>query len=261
MQEVIKIEFRERCALFARMSSIVYHDVDNVVNKLENTEFRLMNSYDTDGSQAFSFISETDLIVACRGTEPDCWADLKADLRAWPKKSSSGGRVHSGFSWHVSKIWPQIVADLETAKAQGLNVWFTGHSLGGAMATILASRCRHDETLPDPVQLYTFGSPRVGWPKYVDSLAINHVRWVNNNDAVAYLPPRIMGYKHHGFEYYLNAWGNVRSPTLWQRIKDKFRGYWFAWKQGKIDSFSDHSISDYVKHLERHAEGLEVLQR
>ena len=48
------------------------------------------------------------------------------------------------------------------------------------MATIMASRCMHDEELNDPIELYTYGSPRVGWKGYVDSLNVTHHRWRNN---------------------------------------------------------------------------------
>ena len=261
MKNIISLSFAERSLLFAQLSQLSYKNNEEIEIELTKMGFSFVSHYDCSGSQAYSFCTDTDMVIVSRGTESDCWKDIRTNLRTWPTETKSGGKVHKGFLRYSEYVWPKIVKDLRIAKESKLNVWFTGHSLGGAIALILASFCESYSFIPTPIQVYTYGAPRVGWPKYVNSLAINHVRWVNNNDAVAYLPPRIMGYKHHGFEYYLNAWGNVRSPTLWQRIKDKFRGYWFAWKQGKIDSFSDHSVSDYVKHLERHAEGLEVLQR
>ena len=59
-----------------------------------------------------------------------------------------------------------------------------------------------------------------------------------------------MGYKHHGTKHYINAYGNIRNLTSWQRIKDKLRGLWMGLKAGKVDSFSDHSIDEYIKHIE-----------
>lgn len=261
MKGLIGLGFHERCAFFARICAVSYYDAEDINKKIEGTDFLLLNFYESDGTQGASFISDTDIIIVCRGTDAYCWRDTATNLYAWPENSPSGGRVHGGFSYYASNIWPQIKNDLNVAKERNLNVWFTGHSLGGAMATVLASRCQKSEILPDPVQLFTFGSPRVGWPSYVDSININHVRWVNNNDVVAYLPPWWLGYKHHGSEFYLNTWGNVRDLTKWQRIKDKCRGFWFAWKNRKIDSFSDHDISSYVRRLERYANNMEVLQR
>ena len=59
-----------------------------------------------------------------------------------------------------------------------------------------------------------------------------------------------MGFKHHGTLMYMNAYGQVRNLTGWQRAKDKFRGMWMGLKKGRIDNFSDHSITEYVKNLE-----------
>ena len=58
-----------------------------------------------------------------------------------------------------------------------------------------------------------------------------------------------MGYAHHGTEHYLNAYGKYRKPTGWQMVKDRWRGIWMGWKNGKIDSFSDHSMTEYIKHI------------
>ena len=87
----------------------------------------------------------------------------------------------------------------------------------------LASRCLHDENLNDPIELYTYGSPRVGWRKYVKSLGVTHHRWVNNNDIVTGVPLWLMGYVHHGEKHYLNAYGKVRNPSGWQLFKDRMR--------------------------------------
>ena len=118
------------------------------------------------------------------------------------------------------------------------------------MATIMASRCLHDVELNDPVELHTYGSPRVGWRKYVKSLGVTHHRWVNNNDIVTAVPLWIMGYVHHGEKHYINAYGNVRNPSGWQLFKDRMRGMWMGIKKKRIDNFSDHSITDYIKHIE-----------
>jgi triacylglycerol lipase len=111
----------------------------------------------------------------------------------------------------------------------------------------MASRCHLYEGIAPVEELYTYGSPRVGWRGYCNSLGVTHHRWVNNNDIVTRVPLKIMGYVHDGEEHYINAYGKLRQPTGWQRVKDRFRGIWFGLKQGKIDSFSDHSIGGYVK--------------
>ena len=159
-------------------------------------------------------------------------------------------RVHQGFKDEVDELWPDICEDINRKANLGKTLWFCGHSLGAAMATIMSSRCLHNEELNNPVELYTFGSPRVGWRGYVKSLGVTHHRWKNNNDIVTTVPLWVMGFVHHGTEHYLNAYGNYRSPTGWQLCKDKWRGIWMGLKQGKIDSFGDHSMTEYIKHIE-----------
>jgi len=148
-----------------------------------------------------------------------------------------------------------ILEDITRTVNTDNKLWFCGHSLGAAMATIMASRCYYAASIQDPVELYTYGSPRVGWPKYVKNLGVVHHRWRNNNDIVTTVPLAVMGYRHDGTEHYLNAYGNVRDATTWQKFKDKIRGAWMGIKQGKIDSFSDHSMTQYCAFLKNYAEG------
>lgn len=81
---------------------------------------------------------------------------------------------------------------------QNKKLYVTGHSLGGAMATICASRLSAQGMNVEG--LYTYGSPRVGDGEFVANLKVNHFRFVNNNDAVPKVPPQVFGYRHHGHE-------------------------------------------------------------
>jgi hypothetical protein len=47
----------------------------------------------------------------------------------------------------------------------------------------------------------------------------------------------------------------------WQRFKDRWRGLWLGIKKGKIDSFSDHSMTNYVDYINTWAEGKENPQK
>jgi triacylglycerol lipase len=248
---ITEMNFNERSLLFAKLASISYNNTKDAKSQAKKLGFTTTEFYERDGAQAYRFMNKTDLVIACRGTEPTELNDIKADLKAIPVMAETVGKVHQGFKKEVDDLWPMVQEDINRKVNLGKTLWFCGHSLGAAMATIMASRCLHDIELNDPVELYTFGSPRVGWRKYVNSLGVTHHRWKNNNDIVTSVPLWLMGYVHHGTEHYLNAYGNYRKPTAWQLVKDKFRGMWMGIKQGKIDNFGDHSMTEYIKHIEK----------
>lgn len=243
--------FYDRSLLFAKLSSISYNnDIKKVKKLVKELGFTEVEFYNKGGAQAYRFANKTDMVIACRGTEPTCFNDISADLKAAPVVAETVSRVHKGFKNEVDDLWPMILEDL-MAKPPIQKLWFCGHSLGAAMATIMASRCHYHPEIPNPEELYTYGSPRVGWKGYVVHLGVVHHRWVNNNDIVTRVPLTIMGYKHHGQEHYMNAYGLERKLTTWQRIKDRWRGMCMGVKSGNIDNFSDHSMTNYIANIEK----------
>ena len=260
MTPILTLNFRERSLLFAELSSIAYSD-EKVATKLaKQLGFTTVEFYDKNGAQAYRFQNKYDTVIACRGTQPTQFNDIAADLKAMPVNSDTVGRVHHGFKCEVDELWPMVLEDITRKVNKDNSLWFTGHSLGAAMATVMASRAWYESSIQNPKELYTYGSPRVGWRKFVNTLAVPHHRWKNNNDIVTTVPLWLMGYKHDGVEHYLNTWGNVRKPTRWQKTKDQWRGIWKGILAGKVDSFSDHAIGDYVIHLAKYRDNLETPQ-
>jgi triacylglycerol lipase len=244
------LSFMERSLLFANLASIAYNEPEVAKKQARKLGFTTFEFYNRDGAQAYRFQNKSDLVIACRGTQPTELQDLGADMRAFPVVAETVSRVHKGFKKEVDDLWPMISEDIDRTANLKKDLWFCGHSLGAAMATIMASRCMFTESLGNPVELYTFGSPRVGWKGYCNSLGVVHHRWKNNNDIVTSVPPRFMGFKHHGTEHYINAYGNLRTPTGWQRIKDKVRGLWEGVCEGYLDSFCDHGMAEYIRHIQ-----------
>jgi len=235
-----------RSLLFAELSMIAYLPEVEVRKAAVSLNFHTVIYYDRDGSQAYSFINDNDHIIACRGTEPNEWNDVKADLDAATAAAETIGRVHRGFKREVDDIWPVLEEQL---KNNNKNLWFTGHSLGGAMATICAGRCALSHIESTPEQIYTFGSPRVGNKSYINFITIEHIRWVNNNDIVARVPPAWLGYRHTGQEHYIDSTGKLASLNLIQRRKDAWDGFIRGLKNRKIDHFEDHIIDRYVDYI------------
>ncbi len=235
-----------RSLLFAELAMISYNDSYEAQVAAAAIGFPDVQFYDHDGSQAYRFRNQQDSVIACRGTEPNEWNDIRADVNAAAALAETVGRVHSGFKREVDDLWPMLEVALKT---NVLPLWFCGHSLGGAMATICAKRCFKSYISSNPEELYTYGSPRVGDRTYITHVKLTHYRWVNNNDIVTRVPPRWMGYEHSGQEMYLDCRGKIKRYTGWQRTKDRFRGLIRGLRHWKIDHFSDHGIHQYIQHI------------
>ena len=158
--------------------------------------------------------------------------------------AETAGKVHRGFKREVDDLWPMLE---EILSSNLLPLWFCGHSLGGAMATICAGRCVRSHIPSNPEELYTFGSPRVGDRRYVNFVKLNYYRWVNNNDVVTRVPPAWLGYRHTGNEVYLNRDGRIEKLTGWWRSRDRIKGTLRALRKWKFDALADHKIHRYIE--------------
>jgi hypothetical protein len=120
--------------------------------------------------------------------------DLWTDGRFLPAAYRAGGKVHSGFLSAFAEV-SDWLDDVACARAPGQALWLTGHSLGGALATLAAAHLGRDEVQG----LYTYGSPRVGDAAFTSVLPRSaHLRFVHRQDWVATVPPALLGYVHAG---------------------------------------------------------------
>lgn len=245
-QPLAQQSFLRRALVLAELAMIAYNDEKEATRAAEAIGFNEAKLIDNDGSQAYRFANDHDVVLACRGTEPTEWNDVQADANAVMSVVGTFGNVHSGFNREVDDLWP-ILEDLIRNNTKP--VWFCGHSLGGAMATICAYRCKTSSISSSPQELHTFGSPRVGCKKYIRHAHITHYRWVHNNDVVTRVPPVWMGYRHCGSEIYLDRYGRIRPLTGIWRSRDRWRGFIKGLLQWKFDLLEDHSIKLYAQHI------------
>jgi triacylglycerol lipase len=233
----------------AGFSRLVYSrkgEVEKIINNMNLAFFRW---FDVEGTQAFACydINASEIFIVFRGTEPNEMKDLLADAKAWRKPAREKGLVHFGFAQALDKVYDNIVRWIDEQKLDGeRKITCTGHSLGAALATIMASRL-------DANELYTFGSPRVGNRAFVKEMKndnIIHYRFVNNNDIVTKVPFPIR-FVHHGELVYINHHGNIRKMTPWQRFKDQWRGRARALAKGQpFDGIFDHSMDLYFQKVQ-----------
>lgn len=242
------------------------------------------------GPSTVAHVAECDeaIIVAFRGTQVrkpgpsvegdnswrDVWLDIVTDLDIRRVPWLYGESVHQGFRDALAQVWPlsqrapsageaqlsDMGAYLQTLVRPGADarrIWLTGHSLGGALATLAAQACR---ALALPAVAYTFGSPRVGTRVFAASYDVPHYRIVHGRDGVARVPP--WGYCHIGELHRLSSDPASAPLSTSASVKD-----WLWRRFPGAASFADHSPLYYATHLwnrcvdahdsERHRSGAE----
>lgn len=235
----------------------------------------------TSDTQAFHAVAGTHFqVLFFRGTEKngrDILTDLKARLY-----HTTDGQIHLGFLNAYEGV-RQSVRD-HVKRFPDLPLYITGHSLGGALATVATKDL---DGLAPVAACYTFGSPRVGAPDWADGIKAPVYRIINGADGVPLVPGSVLltwllkpiswlpfinrlvgygyiGYQHVGDLRFLD--GSADTPRLktgtaavlarlyrltigrlWDAIRFMAPGILLA-------LFKDHAIACYTDKLHRIAE-------
>ena len=276
--------YNTRLALsLAKVSRLVYQDVRYIAKISRQWDidirnnFRFFNAHNRD-TQALMFRTDECVVLAFRGTQEirDWTTNLNTKLRNFTIRragkttlSSYKGRVHTGFFLGWAEIERDVLAQFErwqaADKAKGVSkplppLLITGHSLGGALATMAAASL-HENGF-EVAGLYTFGQPRVGDLTFSRQLNKNLsgkvFRFVNNNDVVPHVPPpfslrnpfRLYG--HLGAVKYFNSKGllMVNYKAL-NRAVDGFISLVKSAFESGFDLIADHNMSYYISYLDQ----------
>jgi hypothetical protein len=215
LSESSVINYKE-CALSAYRSKLSYLSPDELLNtwRTASNETQIVNAVFNDvleepvhysnsdtGAFAYSWIQDTHLHFVFRGTSD--LDDIKIDIQQKQDFLLPGNKkisVHSGFLQQFRSISDKLLKTITDYKGPLSAVEFSGHSLGGGLATIASGffspvirelhKCR--------ILCITIGSPRVGnvhfaewWAKLVDE----SYRIVNSMDPIPLVP--VNGYYNH----------------------------------------------------------------
>lgn len=153
------------------------------------------------------------------------YADLKTDTNFLLAPFHPQGKVHRGILAAFESFWAKHGADV-SARVGRLPVFLTGHSLGGALATVTAASLR----LPSVRALYSFGSPRVGdtvFRHHLMELGVPVHRFAHGLDLVTTIAPQnLLGYSHVGDILHLASKGrtiDTEEPDLARVLLNAFQ--------------------------------------
>lgn len=170
-------------------------------------------------------------ILVFRGTSDK--QDILDDVRRFRIRTKDGWYIHRGFLERWRTIEANIVAMVASVAKGSLNLGFSGHSLGGALASLAliknvsgkAGIC-HSAACPT----ITFGQPKIGGVNVAKQLTeLGAIRYVNQGDLVTKIPT--IGYEHGGVEMDLPGWLE-EDYSMWS-------------------IFKNHGIDSYIKRLEK----------
>ncbi|MFZ5988630.1 MAG: lipase family protein, partial [Bacillota bacterium] len=244
---------QQRAYLLAQICQLAYEEYPTTSKNIHKALGNRLDIYpmSVKNTQAVGIVNDKELIIAFRGTEPDCINDWLTDIRI---KKING--IHRGFYRAYKDIKveiEQLIKDSWTKK-----IFLTGHSLGGALASICALDLIKTCNSKWINGIYTFGAPRCfdkNKAKIYDELYGDRTyRVVNNNDIVTRIPTRLMGFSHTKNIVYIDNDNKIHTEdnayNLWQTFWDRIEGRLESLSHLRIaDGIDDHAIAKYIKLL------------
>jgi len=218
-------DFMRAQSLMSKLSSAAYEnqaEFDQRVNYLGFVGQHLNGNAGRFSADAY--VGSTErlgmMFVAVRGTSNV--ADFLTDIFNVPvvTNGAAQGTVHGGFALYADALYDQLRPVLDVSCNPNLEpnarlpLWLTGHSLGGAAASLLAERLQRDGCNVAGVAL--FGSPRPGLADfqraYSETVPPVTQRWYNKRDPIYCLPPG-GAWRHVGVENTLSDGIHLATGT------------------------------------------------
>ena len=186
-------------------SQLVYKTESEVKNTaIGNWGLNTCKLIDAEETQCFVASTNDVVLVSFRGTQSV--GDWLTNLNIFATNRPYG-QVHSGFFNAFNLVDDELRAEI--GRFAGRPVVLTGHSLGGALATIAAAEWKQRGVKIS--SMYTYGQPAVGkgdFPTFFQqSYPGKLIRFVNNDDIVPRVPPT---YRHVGDLYQFDGPGNIK---------------------------------------------------
>ncbi len=223
-----------------RLSAEIYRDFADIrFPSTPNAKVTLLPS-ETKGidTQAAVLYQEehSRIFLAFRGSDSkDDWRSniqFRQQIYPYGDESKTDVRLHRGFMAAYFAVRDRVLDVMK--QHPSATVIVTGHSLGGALATVAALDVQYNITqhTQQPLAVYSFGAPRVGNAALVESFEqrVPHsYRYVYGHDLVTHIPRVWQGYRH------VPTAINYGPSFSWNVFSRKFK---------------DHEIQNYITALE-----------
>jgi hypothetical protein len=232
----------------AKLAVLAYSNQDQIIWDDYGLELVKWIEHKKSDTQGFVAIKDKSIYVVWRGSESKKDFQNDASIDKVPF-INEGEKVHIGFKY----CWESVVGDtynaidtaLENLQGEATNIIVSGHSLGGAVATLYAYSIKNHYPHYN-IKSLTIGSPRVGnkvFKENYDKSGIDTLRIVHNNDLVTHTP--YIRFYHVNYQVRLDTNGNKLQndgslKSLWLYLRSLFSG----------KTIKDHMGDGYIQALE-----------
>jgi triacylglycerol lipase len=214
-----------------------------------------------DDTECFIAANKDVIFLVFQGTEKSSLRDWITDCKFRKRLGPWNLGVHRGFKTALEIAWDEIDALIENLNKRAKRPLFiTGHSLGGALATLAAAQCV-EERIPVNA-MYTFGQPMAGNSSFAekfDRVFKSAYRFVNNEDIVTRIPFELFNFSHVGCLCYFDNRKKLHiQPEKSFVFRDRYEGVEVRSLQNLRhlrhlypNEVDDHKIEEYIYNIEK----------
>jgi hypothetical protein len=172
----------QKIVIASQLSSAVYSKCDVAIAKAKEFGYDEVFFWSHADTQAMLCENKDEAWLVWRGTEPTSFADVWHNL-SWPRleRWSGEGRIHSGYKDAFNMLRPAIDTVIAGIRKP---LYVTGHSMGGALATVYCSA-----NPLTPTALYSFCATKALNQKAADQIICETNVIGNKYDVAVYWPP------------------------------------------------------------------------